>query len=212
MDLSTLRQEYSCEGLTKKELDSDPFNQFEKWFKQYTQLDSLEPNAMVLATVSEKGEPSVRTVLLKYFDKQGFVFFTNYESKKAQQIEKNSNVALLFPWLPLERQVKIEGTATKISTTESLSYFVNRPRGNQLGAWCSHQSKVISSRSMLENKFEELKLKFQNKTIPLPSFWGGYRVIPKQFEFWQGRSNRLHDRFAYILSSDSDWAITRLSP
>ncbi len=212
MDLSALRQEYNCEGLTKEGLASDPFHQFEKWFKQYTQANLVEPNAMVLATVSEKGEPSARTVLLKYFDKQGFVFFTNYESKKAQQIEKNSNVALLFPWFPLERQVKIEGTATKISTTESLSYFVNRPRGSQLGAWCSHQSTVISSRSMLENKFEELKLKFQNRTVPLPSFWGGYRVVPKQFEFWQGRSNRLHDRFAYILTNDSDWSITRLSP
>ena len=212
MDLSALRQEYNCEGLIKKDLALDPFHQFEKWFKQYTQANLPEPNAMVLATVSERGEPSTRIVLLKYFDKQGFVFFTNYKSKKAQQIEKNSNVALLFPWFPLERQVKIQGTASKISITESLAYFVSRPRGSQIGAWCSHQSTVVSSRSILENSYEELKIKFQNKTIPLPSFWGGYRVVPKQFEFWQGRSNRLHDRFTYSSTDDDHCSIDRLSP
>ena len=212
MDLTSLRQEYNCKGLVKEELSSDPFHQFEKWFEEYVQTSLPEANAMVLATVSEAGEPSSRTVLLKYFDDQGLVFFTNYGSKKAKQIEGNSNVALLFPWFLLERQVKIEGIASKISTTESLAYFINRPRGSQLGAWCSHQSNIISSRSMLENKFEELKLKFQNKTIPLPSFWGGYRIVPKQFEFWQGRSNRLHDRFVYALNDDNKWSLDRLSP
>ncbi len=212
MDLTTLREEYTRNGLTKKDLDIDPFKQFEKWFQQATEAELAEPNAMSLATASAKGEPSIRTVLLKYFDEQGFVFFTNYESRKAQQIEENPHVALLFLWLPLERQIKMQGTAAKISTAESFSYFTNRPRGSQLGAWCSAQSSVISSRKLLEMKFEELKYKFEHGEIPLPSFWGGYRVKPTQFEFWQGRPNRLHDRFSYTLINDKTWEITRLSP
>ncbi len=212
MDLSTLREEYTRHGLTKKDLDTDPFKQFEKWFQQATDAELPEPNAMSLATASAKGEPSIRTVLLKYFDEKGFVFFTNYESRKAQQIEENPNVALLFLWLPLERQIKIQGTAAKISTAESFDYFTSRPRGSQLGAWCSAQSSVISSRKLLEMKFEELKYKFQHGEIPLPSFWGGYRVKPTRFEFWQGRPNRLHDRFSYTLNDEKNWEIHRLSP
>jgi pyridoxamine 5'-phosphate oxidase len=212
MDLTALREEYTRNGLTKKDLALDPFEQFETWFQQASEAELSEPNAMSLATVSGKGEPSIRTVLLKYFDKKGFVFFTNYESRKAQQIEENPHVALLFLWLPLERQVKIQGTASKISTAESLNYFTSRPRGSQLGAWCSAQSSVISSRKLLEMKFEELKYKFQHGEIPLPSFWGGYRVTPKQFEFWQGRPNRLHDRFSYTLTNEATWDIHRLAP
>ena len=213
MDIGHFRQEYSLEGLSRKQLNSDPFKQFELWFQQACGANLPEPNAMSLATVSATGEPSQRIVLLKYFDRQGFVFFTNYESKKARQIEANTQVSLLFFWIALERQVQIAGNATKISTAESLKYFTTRPRGSQIGAWCSQQSTVISSRQMLEMKFDEIKRKFHNKEIPLPSAWGGYRVVPHSFEFWQGRPNRLHDRFLYSrLNAESAWEIQRLAP
>ncbi len=213
MDIGHFRQEYSLEGLSRKQLNSDPFKQFELWFQQACAANLPEPNAMSLATVSATGEPSQRIVLLKYFDRQGFVFFTNYESKKARQIEANTQVSLLFFWIALERQVQIAGNATKISTAESLKYFTTRPRGSQIGAWCSQQSTVISSRQMLEMKFDEIKRKFHNKEIPLPSAWGGYRIVPHSFEFWQGRPNRLHDRFLYSrLNAESAWEIQRLAP
>ncbi len=212
MDIADLRKEYISGGLRRKELKPDPFEQFEMWFQQACTAELLEPNAMILATASAQSAPSTRTVLLKYFDRQGFVFFTNYESKKARQIDENPQVALLFAWLPLERQVQILGTATKISTAESLKYFTIRPRGSQLGAWCSQQSTIISSRQILEMKFEEIARKFQHGEIPLPSFWGGYRVIPHGFEFWQGRPNRLHDRFFYSRQDNDLWEIQRLSP
>ncbi|HAC63017.1 MAG TPA: pyridoxamine 5'-phosphate oxidase, partial [Cyanothece sp. UBA12306] len=169
-------------------------------------------NSMSLATASAQGEPSLRTVLLKYFDSQGFIFFTNYKSYKAQQIAENPHVALLFFWSSLERQVKIRGKATKISTAESLKYFITRPRGSQLGAWCSEQSSVISSRQILEMEFEEVRRKFAQGEVPLPSFWGGYRVVPHYFEFWQGRPNRLHDRFSYTIKDGKTWNIQRLAP
>jgi pyridoxamine 5'-phosphate oxidase len=152
-------------------------------------------------------------VLLKYFDRQGFVFFTNYDSQKARHIDENPQVSLLFFWIALERQVRISGHAAKIATHESLKYFLSRPRGSQIGAWCSEQSSVISSRQVLELKLDELKRKFHNQEIPLPSAWGGYRVVPNRFEFWQGRPNRLHDRFSYSLAEgQSDWMIQRLAP
>ncbi len=212
MDIGALREEYTRNGLSRENLEADPFKQFETWFKQACDAELLEPNAMSLATTSAKGEPSLRTVLLKYFDSQGFVFFTNYESNKAKQIEENPYVALLFLWLPLERQVKIKGKAAKISTAESLSYFVTRPRGSQLGAWSSAQSSIISSRQLLEMKFDEMRRKFEQGQIPLPSFWGGYRIVPHYFEFWQGRPNRLHDRFCYSLGDNQTWDIHRLAP
>jgi len=212
MDLGALRQEYTQAGLQHSDLKPNPFEQFELWFQQACNADLLEPNAMILATASASGAPAVRTVLLKYFDHNGFVFFTSYESKKAKQIEENSQVALLFLWLELERQVQITGKASKVSTAESLKYFVSRPRGNQIGAWCSHQSSVISSRQLLEMKFDEVQRKFMNSEIPLPSFWGGYRIVPDSFEFWQGRVNRLHDRFLYSLQEDTTWTIQRLAP
>ncbi len=213
MDIGNFRTEYALEGLKREQLDEDPFKQFELWFQQACAANLPEPNAMSLATVSANGSPSQRMVLLKYFDRQGFVFFTNYESKKARQIEGNHQVSLLFFWTALERQVHIEGTASKISTAESLKYFATRPRGSQIGAWCSQQSTAISSRKMLELKFDEIKRKFHNQEIPLPSAWGGYRVVPHSFEFWQGRPNRLHDRFLYSrLDLESVWEIQRLAP
>jgi pyridoxamine 5'-phosphate oxidase len=212
MDLATLRRNYTQAGLSRDDLDPNPFKQFELWFQQAYQANLLEPNAMSLATATTDAKPSLRTVLLKYFDQKGFVFFTNYSSKKARQIEENPHVSLLFLWLPLERQVIIAGKAIKIPGAESFQYFVTRPRGSQLGAWCSPQSSIISSRKLLEMKLEEMKRKFSHREIPLPSFWGGYRVIPHSFEFWQGRENRLHDRFSYDLQEDGSWEIQRLAP
>jgi pyridoxamine 5'-phosphate oxidase len=212
MDIHHLREDYTQGELHRKDLQADPFKQFELWFQQACSAELEEPNAMILATASAQGQPLVRTVLLKYFDPQGFVFFTNYGSRKAQHIEENSQVSLLFLWLPLQRQIQITGIAAKVSTAESLSYFASRPRGSQLGAWCSPQSSVVSSRQMLLMEFEKIKQKFENHEIPLPSFWGGFRVIPKSFEFWQGRSNRLHDRFLYAPQEDQSWQIQRLAP
>jgi pyridoxamine 5'-phosphate oxidase len=211
MDIGELRRDYAQRGLDLPDLNPDPMAQFELWFKQAQAAELLEPNAMVLSTVSPEGAPYQRTVLLKYFDRDGLVFFTNYGSRKAQHIAGNAQVALLFPWYPLERQVAIAGTASKISAAESLRYFSSRPRGSQLGAWVSQQSEIISSRQLLDMQFEKMKEKFLNQEIPLPDFWGGYRVKPTSFEFWQGRSSRLHDRFLYSLK-DGDWAIARLSP
>jgi pyridoxamine 5'-phosphate oxidase len=213
MDLGNLRNEYTLEGLTREQLASDPFEQFQLWFEQACDAHLPEPNAMSLATVSPTGMPSQRIVLLKYFDRRGFVFFTNYESAKARQISENAQVSLLFFWVALERQIRISGNAVKISTAESFKYFTTRPRGSQIGAWCSQQSQIISSRQILEMKFDEMKRKFQEREIPLPSAWGGYRIMPQSFEFWQGRPNRLHDRFLYSRSNtESSWEIQRLAP
>lgn len=213
MDLSTMREEFTKMGLERKKLLTDPFDQFEVWFKQASEGGIPMPNAMSLATVDASGQPSIRTVLLKFFDRQGMVFYTNYSSRKAADMAVNPKVALLFHWVELERQLRIEGTAERVSTAESASYFLTRPRGSQLGAWCSDQSSVITSRQMLLAKFEEISQKFQHGEIPLPSFWGGYRVVPTQFEFWQGRVNRLHDRFAYTPDAENGgWKIDRLAP
>lgn len=211
MNLASMRDEYTRSGLNREELHADPVDQFEQWFKQALDVEVFEPNAMSLATVDEHGQPSQRTILLKYFDRDGFVFFTNYESQKARDMAQNPRVSLLFPWLTLERQVRIQGEVERISTTESLKYFMSRPRGSQIGAWVSQQSSIISSRQLLQAKFDELKRKFSNKEVPLPSFWGGYRVVPHYFEFWQGRQHRLHDRFAYTLE-EKEWQIERLAP
>jgi pyridoxamine 5'-phosphate oxidase len=171
----------------------------------------MDPNAMTLSTADADNRPASRTVLLKYFDERGLVFFTNLESRKATHIAGNAHVALLFFWRELGRQVSIRGTAARIPTRETLRYFATRPRGSQIGAWVSAQSSIISTRSLLEAKFEELRQKFRDKEIPLPSFWGGYRVVPLEIEFWQGRDNRLHDRFLYT-RQDDDWRIDRLAP
>jgi pyridoxamine 5'-phosphate oxidase len=200
------------QGLTRDELPASPFLQFQRWFEEAIATGIAEPNAMSLATVGADGQPWLRSVLLKLYDEHGFVFFTNYASTKAHQIEGNARVALLFPWVALARQVAITGRASKIPTTESVKYFATRPRGSQIGAWASPQSQVIRSRSLLETKVEEIKRKFAEGQIPLPSFWGGYRVVPDTIEFWQGRENRLHDRFRYSRASEGGWQIERLAP
>jgi len=212
LDITQMRKEYMDKGLNKEDLDINPIKQFEIWFNQAIEVGLREPNAMVLATTGKDMMPSVRTVLLKIFDETGFIFFSNYKSKKAQDIIENPKAAVLFPWLDLDRQVKIEGSIEKISSKESLKYFLSRPKGSQIGAWVSHQSEVISSRSILEAKFNEIKNKFVKGEIPFPSFWGGYILKPEKIEFWQAGTDRLHDRFVYTLDDKSNWEIERLAP
>jgi len=210
VDLINLRKEFRHNGLNRSELDDNPFKQFSLWFSQANKLGIVEPSAMSLAT-ADQNEIGIRTVLLKHFDEKGFVFFTNYSSKKSQQILVKPQAALLFPWLDLERQVKIVGSVEKVTTLESIKYFSSRPKDSQLGAWASQQSATISSRSILISQYESMKNKFSKGDVPLPDFWGGYRVIPESIEFWQGRESRLHDRFIYQ-RSENGWRISRLSP
>lgn len=212
MDISGLRQEYKFAPLKRKDMPADPFQQFQTWFQQACDSDILEPNAASLATVDAQNRPALRTVLLKYFDARGFVFFTNLGSAKAEQITHNANTALMFLWSFFGHQVVIRGTAEKLQNKEVMRYFLTRPRGNQIGAWISVQSHVISSRSLLAAKFDEMKRKFANREVPLPSFWGGYRVTPIEMEFWQGQPDRLHDRFLYTRESEDNWKIERLQP
>ena len=208
-DLSNLRKEYLKSGIVKDDLKSNPIEQFSLWFDQAIEANIIEPSAMSLATSDDY--IGIRTVLLKFFDDKGFVFFTNYESKKSKQLQNNPQAALLFPWLALERQVKIIGSVEKITKLESLKYFSSRPKDSQIGAWSSQQSSRISSRAILVDQFAVMKKKFANGEIPLPEFWGGYRVVPQSIEFWQGRESRLHDRLIYERNDDG-WDITRLSP
>jgi pyridoxamine 5'-phosphate oxidase len=219
-DLGQLRRDYRRGGLRRADLHADPVEQFRLWFEQACSAELLEPNAMVLAT-SDGQRPSSRTVLLKAFDQRGFVFFTNYGSRKAREIDATEQVSLLFPWYGLERQVAILGPAARISTAESLAYFVSRPFGSRLGAWVSQQSTVISSRSILEMQWQHLRQRFADGQVPLPSGWGGYRVRPQEVEFWQGGENRLHDRFRYrhlppaagdAAATEASWLIERLAP
>ncbi|NOY00699.1 MAG: pyridoxamine 5'-phosphate oxidase [Verrucomicrobia bacterium] len=212
MDLSDMRLDYSEGELRRSSLKDNAFEQFSSWFEQACASEVHEPNAFSLATVSEDGQPSLRTVLLKYFDGDGLVFFTNYESHKAMEIEGNDKVSMLFPWLTMQRQVIVKGRASKVSAAESLKYFLKRPKDSQLGAWISRQSSVISSRSVLEGKLAEIKARFSKGDISLPPFWGGFRIEPQSFEFWQGGESRIHDRFLYTRGDESDWNIERLSP
>lgn len=212
-DLAELRRSYGNRPLERDALAPDPLQQFDGWFQEAIRADLLEVNAMCVATVDKDGRPSARMVLLKAYDANGFVFYTNLESRKAGEIGGNPNVALLMFWPDLHRQVRIEGVAERVSTAESVRYFLTRPRDSQLGAWVSAQSSVISSRQLLEQKFAEMKRKFANGEVPLPDFWGGYRVRPSAIEFWQGRENRLHDRFLYTrVATGSGWRIDRLAP
>ena len=213
MDLHNLRREYAATPIDVDSVDPCPFKQFEAWFAEANAQELPEPNAMVVSTVGEDNRPTQRTVLLKYFDKSGFVFFTNYESRKAKQISGNENISLLFPWYPLQRQVEVNGIAEKVSAADSLKYFALRPRGSQLGAWVSQQSSVVSSRSLLQNKLAELKQKFAKGQVPKPPAWGGFRVKPSRIEFWQGGQDRLHDRIEYTHSTgNKTWTRQRLSP
>jgi len=212
MDIKGLRKEYNGPVLSREMLAPDPFRQFEQWFNEACQAELTEPNAMSLATVGADGQPTLRTVLLKLFDRNGFIFFTNYSSRKATQIAANHRVSLLFPWIGMARQVAVTGIAEKISTAESARYFASRPRDSQMGAWISQQSSVLSSRQLLMMELDKIKTKFLKGEIPLPDFWGGYRVRPMTIEFWQGQTSRLHDRFLYSHQDDGSWTIERLAP
>ncbi|MCS7008420.1 MAG: pyridoxamine 5'-phosphate oxidase [Chthoniobacterales bacterium] len=211
MPLSEMRRDYHRGALRRENLPNCPFTFFRQWFEEARSANIAEPNAMILSTADASGFVLSRAVLLKAYDERGFVFFTNYHSRKAEHIAQNPNVSLLFPWFDLERQVIICGKAEKISTAESIAYFMSRPFGSRIGAWVSQQSKVISTRALLETKFHELVQKFANGEVPKPDWWGGYRVCPTTIEFWQGGPNRIHDRFEYR-KTPTGWEIVRLQP
>ncbi|GGQ12935.1 pyridoxamine 5'-phosphate oxidase [Shewanella litoralis] len=210
-DLSDIRREYTQGGLRRGDLPVNPMALFEKWMQQAKDAQLTDPTAMCVATVDETGQPFQRIVLLKRFDDNGFVFFTNLESRKAKQIAVNSKISLLFPWHPLERQVAVIGEAEPLSMLDVAKYFMSRPKDSQIAAWVSKQSSKISARQALEGKFAEMKAKYAQGEVPLPKFWGGYLVRPNSIEFWQGGEHRLHDRFIYS-KTDSDWQIDRLAP
>ncbi len=211
-NVAELRKDYTLHGLNETDIDLNPFIQFQKWFDEALTAQLLEPNAMTLATTTTDGKPSARIVLLKDFDERGFVFFTNYNSQKGQELAENPQAALVFWWAELERQVRICGHVEKISENDSDRYFQSRPFQSRLGAWASNQSDIIESRTLLEQRFQELQAKYENQDVPRPPHWGGLRVIPTEIEFWQGRSSRLHDRMLYTRLDNSDWKIQRLSP
>ncbi len=210
-DIFTLRNEYSKSTLSDFELSKDPFIQFTTWFEEALVSEQIEPNAMIVGTVDSHGQPTQRTVLLKGYGEEGFTFYTNYKSRKGIQLKGNPRVNLLFPWYHLQRQIIISGTVSKVSRQNSEQYFHSRPRGSQLSAFVSNQSGEVSSREELESRLQKAEEELKNKEVPLPRDWGGYIVTPSSFEFWQGRENRLHDRFFYELEG-SHWKISRLAP
>ncbi|MCP4486262.1 MAG: pyridoxamine 5'-phosphate oxidase [Gammaproteobacteria bacterium] len=212
MDIDFLRREYHKDGLPLDRLDDDPFRQFELWMEDAIGFGLSDPTAMTVATVDSEGQPAQRIVLLKQFSPAGFVFYTNYGSRKAADIENNAQVSLHFPWHEMDRQVHLKGTACKIPKAESFKYFSSRPFESQLSAWASRQSERINSRQFLLMQYDSMKKKFADGKVPLPDFWGGIRVAPSQMEFWQGSVSRLHDRFEYSLNSEGCWEIGRLSP
>ncbi|MBE2204799.1 MAG: pyridoxamine 5'-phosphate oxidase [Chthoniobacterales bacterium] len=211
LPIDHLRCDYNREPLVEAQLDPDPVKQFRLWFEEARTAGIPEPNALTLGTADRSGKVACRTVLLKAYDERGFVFFTNYGSRKARHIAENPRASLLFPWVALARQVEVAGIVEKVSLAESLAYFISRPFGSRLGAWVSDQSAVISSRQILLAKYEELKRKFSDGEVPMPEGWGGYRVVPESVEFWQGGHDRLHDRFLYERDG-SGWKISRLAP
>lgn len=211
-DLQAIRRDYLSGSLTRESLAENPIEQFSTWMDQAIEMQLVDPTAMVLATSARDGQVSQRVVLLKGVDERGFVFFTNYESRKAREIGVNSKVSLHFPWYPIERQVMVCGVAEKVSQDESRAYFQSRPRDSQLAAWASPQSRVLQSRETMLQQFDSIGKKFAGGDIPLPEFWGGFRVRPSQIEFWQGGANRLHDRFMYTLQAGNHWHIDRLAP
>ncbi len=213
MSLEKERREYLYAGLDVDSLAKDPLIQFQRWLADMIEQQLSDPTAMCLSTCAADGKPSQRIVLLKSFDKSGFVFYTNLESRKSVEIRSNARVSLLFPWLKLDRQVIIEGEAIELSREEVINYFTERPDGSKLAAWSSRQSMPIKSRNQLDECYKKTSLRFDGKDIPVPGFWGGYRVSPDFFEFWQGRENRLHDRFSFSLDdSSSAWIVNRMSP
>jgi pyridoxamine 5'-phosphate oxidase len=211
LDLANLRRDYRTRPLERSDLAADPVAQFQQWFTEALDANVLDPNAMAVATVGADAQPSLRMVLLKHFDAAGFVFYTNHDSRKAREMAGNPRVALLLYWAEISRQVRITGTATRVTAAESLRYFLSRPRDSQIGAWVSEQSRVIEGRQLLEAKFAAIRGRFAAGEVPLPSFWGGYRVAMDSVEFWQARENRLHDRFLYSRGG-AGWTIERLAP
>jgi pyridoxamine 5'-phosphate oxidase len=211
IDLAALRRDYALSSLTEADVDPDPIRQFERWFADAVSAQVPEPNAMTLATASRDGVPSARIVLLKGVDARGFVFYTDYRSRKGAELTENPLAALTFLWKEIERQVRISGSVSRASAAESEAYFRTRPAGSRLGAWASQQSSVIANREELEARLREVTLRFPNGDVPLPPHWGGFRVIPDEVEFWQGRADRLHDRLMYR-RDESKWTISRLSP
>ncbi|WP_127020533.1 pyridoxamine 5'-phosphate oxidase [Rheinheimera mangrovi] len=212
MKIADIRRSYTMDKLDLDKLNADPFLQFEAWLKDAVAAELPDPTAMCVATVDASGQPSQRLVLLKDVSGQGFVFYTNLGSRKASELEQNPKVSLHFPWHPLERQVIVYGTAERVPTSQVMSYFLSRPKESQLAAWASEQSRPVSTRQVLMQKFAEIKHKFEQGEVPVPSFWGGFLVKPHQIEFWQGGEHRLHDRFMYKQQADSSWAIERLCP
>ncbi|HNW41733.1 MAG TPA: pyridoxamine 5'-phosphate oxidase [Opitutaceae bacterium] len=206
-----LRKDYTLAGLAEKDLARDPFRQFEKWFAEAQAAKVPEPNAMVLASCTADGRPSTRTVLLKALDGRGFVFYTNYESRKGRELAGNARASLLFPWIAMERQVMVEGTVSRVTREESDAYFHSRPRLSQLAAWASNQSSVIGDRALLESAMKALEKQYAGTDVPLPPNWGGFRLAPESVEFWQGRRSRLHDRLRYRRDKEG-WVIERLAP
>ncbi len=210
--LADLRREYTLAGLRRTDLDRDPIAQFQKWFQQAQTSKVADPNAMTLATSDKQGHPSARIVLLKGIGERGFVFFTNCESRKGRELEWNPNAALVFYWAELERQVCVAGTVSRVSAEEAAGYFRSRPKGSRLAAWVSNQSEPIPDRKLLEKKLAALAEKHPGDDVPVPPTWGGFCVAPHRIEFWQGRPNRLHDRFEYLKLLDNSWQIERLAP
>ena len=211
MSIADLRKEYTLGGIRRKDLDPDPIRQFQKWFQQAVEVVP-EANAMVLATADREGKPSARVILLKGIDERGFSFFTNYQSRKSTELAENPHAAMAFYWAALERQVCVTGAVSRLSRHESEEYFKSRPRGNRLGAWASKQSQVIANRAELEERMKEVETRFPGDDIPIPENWGGYLLVPTAIDFWQGRPNRLHDRFCYTKESSGQWRLDRLSP
>ena len=212
LDIAQLRKQYQQSPLLEKEIDQDPVMQFQKWFAEAVALNVPEPEAMTLASCTAEGRPSARVVLLKGCDARGFTFFTNYTSRKARELAQNPYASLVFLWVALEMQVRILGRVDKLAAEESDEYFRSRPRGSQLGAWASPQSQIAQNRETIEARWRELEKEYENREVPRPPHWGGFRLIPEMIEFWQGRPNRLHDRLVYHRGENGEWTIARLWP
>ena len=212
MALADMRKDYGLAGLLEKDLAKNPFRQFEQWFQEAEAAKIPEPNAMTLATTGRDGQPAARTVLLKACDGRGFVFYTSFESRKGRELEANPRATLLFCWVPMERQITIEGQVARVAREEALAYYQSRPRASQLAAWASPQSTVVAGRAVIEESFRVVEKKYEGRDVPLPPNWGGFRLVPALVEFWQGRRSRRHDRLRYRREDGGDWVVERLAP